>query len=67
MTPARLAVAGGLWLALFAIVFSAGAAFGAWPPPPEGFLQGSDLTAGLLFGAVLLASFLAPRRRARVG
>ncbi len=67
MTPARLAVAGAVWLALFALVFSVGAALGAWPEPPHDFLRGSDLAAGLIFGGVLLAVFLLPRRGARVG
>ena len=67
MTPARIAAAGAGWLAAFALVFSAGSAFGAWPLPPEGFLHGSDLAAGLVFGAVLLATFLRPRRPSPVG
>ncbi len=67
MTPARVAVAGAAWLALFALVFTAGSAFGVWPPPPEGFLHGTDLAAGLLSGGALLVSFLLPRRPARVG
>jgi len=67
MTPGRVAAAGAAWLAAFALVFSAGSAVGAWPAPPEGFLSGSDLAAGLLFGAVLLASFLRPRRAFSVG
>jgi hypothetical protein len=67
MTPARLTFAGAAWLALFAVFFTVGAALGAWPPPPEGFLQGSDLAAGLFFGGALLVTFLAPRRRIRVG
>jgi threonine/homoserine/homoserine lactone efflux protein len=67
MTPARIAVLGAVWLAAFAVLFSAGSAFGAWPPPPEGFLRGSDLAAGLVFGGVLLATFLRPGRRSPVG
>lgn len=67
MTPARAAFVGATWLALFALVFTAGSAFGAWPPPPEGFLHDTDLAAGLSAGGALLAVFLLPRRPARVG
>lgn len=67
MTPSRLAVAAAAWLVLFAFVFSLGTAMDVWPPPPEGFLHGSDLAAGLAFGAVLLVTFLVPRRRFPVG
>jgi len=67
MTPGRVAAAAAGWLAAFALVFAAGSAVGAWPAPPEGFLSGSDLAAGLVFGAVLLGTFLRPRRRFPVG
>ncbi len=67
MTPARIAAVSAGWLAAFALLFSAGSAFGAWPAPPEGFLRGSDLAAGLAFGAVLLTAFLRPRRPTPVG
>ena len=67
MTPSRLAAAAAGWLVLFALVFSVGAALDAWPAPPEGFLSGSDLAAGLAFGVVLLVTFLVPRRRFPVG
>lgn len=62
--PARLAVAGLLWLALFSLVFTAGAALDLWPPGPEGGFQGIDLVAGFVFGLVLLLSLLrAPASR----
>lgn len=58
MTPSRVVAAAAVWLAGFAALFAAGRAFGAWPEPPEGFLAGSDLAAGLAFGAILLVSWL---------
>ena len=62
--PARLAVAGAIWLALFATIFTVGSALDLWPPPPVGGFRGVDLAAGLLFGVVLLASLLRqPRSR----
>jgi hypothetical protein len=65
--PARLAAAGSVFLGLFALLFSAGSALGAWPPPPEGAFQGSDLAAGFAFGLLLLAGLLirSPRRARR--
>ena len=53
--PARLAIAGAVWLTLFAALFTAGSALDLWPPPPLGGFRGVDLAAGLLFGIVLLA------------
>ena len=54
-TPhARLAVAGLAGLAVFALIFSLGHAFGVWPGPPLGGFAGSDLAAGILFAATLL-------------
>lgn len=50
----RLAVAGLAALAVFALVFSAGHAFGIVPAPPLGGFAGTDLAAGLLFGVALL-------------
>ncbi len=58
MTAARLAVAGGIWLALFAALFTTGSALDLWPPPPAGGFRGVDLAAGLLFGVALLVSLL---------
>jgi MYXO-CTERM domain-containing protein len=60
--PGRLAAAAAIGLALFAILFSAGAALGLWPQPPEGGFQGVDLYAGLAFGAALLFALLLRRR-----
>ena len=56
--PARLAVAGAIWLTLFATLFTIGSVLDLWPPPPRGGLRGVDLAAGLLFGVVLLGSLL---------
>jgi hypothetical protein len=63
---ARLAAAGGVFLGLFALVFSAGSALGVWPAPPEGGYRGVDLAAGFAFGLVLLIT-LASRRRLPLG
>jgi hypothetical protein len=60
---ARLAGAGAGFLALFALLFSAGAALDVWPGPPEGGFRGTDLAAGLAFGVALLATLLLPRGR----
>jgi hypothetical protein len=57
----RLAVAGLAGLAAFALVFSAGHAFGWWPGPPLGGFAGTDLAAGMLFGAALLVVLLRGR------
>ncbi len=65
--PARLAAAGSGFLALFAGLFSAGAALGVWPAQPEGAFHGTDLAAGLAFGSVLLVTLLSPRRRIPLG
>ena len=62
MTPARLAVAGAIWLTLFAALFTIGSTLGLWPPPPLGGFRGVDLAAGLLFGVVLLVSLLRKSR-----
>ena len=67
MPVARLAAACGVFLGLFALVFSAGSALGVWPLPPEGGFRGIDLAAGFVFGVVLLITFLAPRRRLPLG
>lgn len=56
------AVLGLLWLAAFALLFTAGSAIGVWPPAPPN-LGDLDLPAGLAFG-VALGATLAWRRRA---
>ena len=60
---ARLAAACGVFLGLFALIFSAGSAFGVWPALPVGGFQGIDLVAGFPFALVLLVTLLASRRR----
>ena len=47
----RLAVAGGAIVALFAVLFTAGSALGAWPAPPVGAFIGWDLWVGIAVGA----------------
>ena len=64
---ARLAAACGVFLGLFALIFSAGSAFGVWPALPEGGYHGIDLVAGFAFGLVLLITLLASRRRLPLG
>ncbi len=54
----RLAVASLGWLALFALCVAVAEAVGLRPEPPEGGFHGSDLAAGLVFGAALLASLV---------
>lgn len=61
-SSARLAAACGVFLGLFALVFSAGTALGVWPLPPEGGFHGIDLVAGFAFGTVLLITLLGSRR-----
>ncbi|MEX0881190.1 MAG: hypothetical protein WD451_15865 [Thermoanaerobaculia bacterium] len=56
--PARLAVAGAIWLAAFAALFSIGSALDLWPAPPACGFRGVDLAAGFLFGLVLLWGLL---------
>ena len=56
--PARLAVAGAIWLTLFAALYTVGSVLNLWPAPPPGGFRGVDLAAGFLFGAVLLVSIL---------
>jgi len=58
----RRAAVGLFALAAFVIVFGVGHALRLWPGPPEGGFAGTDLAAGLAFGAVLLVTFVAPRR-----
>ena len=57
----RLAVAGLAGLALFAVLFSVGHAFGWWPEPPDAGFAGTDLAAGVVFGIVLLIVLLRGR------
>jgi len=56
--PFRLAVACALWLALFALLYTLGASVRLWPELPAGALRGTDLAAGLLFGALVLLALL---------
>ncbi len=64
--PARLAVAGAIWLTLFATLFTIGSTLDLWPPPPAGGFRRVDLAVGLLFGVVLLWILLRkPRSRLR--
>jgi len=61
-TPhARLAVAGLLGLAGFALLFSIGRARSGWFGPPLGGFAGSDLVAGIVFAIVLLAVLMRGR------
>jgi hypothetical protein len=60
---ARLVGFGAAFLALFALLFSAGAALDVWPGPPEGAFRGTDLAAGLAFGVALLGTLLFRRGR----
>lgn len=53
-----LAVAGLLWLGIFSLLFSIGAALGLWPPAPEGRFAHLDLAVGLGFGVCLLLYLL---------
>jgi uncharacterized protein (TIGR03382 family) len=55
------AVLGLLWLAAFALLFTAGSAIGVWPPAPRN-LGDFDLPAGLAFGVALLATLVRRRR-----
>jgi hypothetical protein len=65
--PARLAIAGALWLALFSTLFSIGSAFHLWPDLPGHLFANWDLYAGLAFGVVLLAALAAAGGRKSVG
>ena len=62
MTAARLAIGGLVWLGVFSLLFSTGAALRTWPSPPPGALHGVDLLVGIVFGAALLAVELTVRR-----
>ena len=62
-SPARVAVAGAVFLGLFGLLYSVGSALGVWPPPPEGGFQGVDLAAGFAFGLLLLGALLTEARR----
>ncbi|HTY43527.1 MAG TPA: hypothetical protein VMH79_16795 [Thermoanaerobaculia bacterium] len=58
----RRAAAGLGALAAFTLVFGIGHVFAWWPEPPARGFRGTDLAAGLAFGAVLLVTLVAPRR-----
>ena len=49
-----LAAAGLIWLGIFSLFFSIGAALGVWPPVREAHFAQLDLAVGLVFGACLL-------------
>src|ERR1700687_3774159 len=53
-----LAAAGLIWLGIFSLFFSVGAALGVWPAVPEGRVAQLDLGVGLGFGVCLLLSLL---------
>jgi hypothetical protein len=59
----RLAAAGFLWLALFALLYSAGTSLDLWPPPPEDAFRDWDLYAGLAFAVLLFAALVRGRAR----
>ena len=63
MSAARLAFLAAGILTLFAILFTAGVALGAWPVLPPGAFLGWDLWVGLAVGLVWLI-LLARRGRA---
>ena len=57
-----LAVAGLVWLGLFSLFFSIGAALDFWPQAPEGRFGRLDLAVGIVFGIVLLLQLLRESR-----
>lgn len=59
----RLALSGAALLALFAVLFTAGSALGAWPSTPVGAFLGWDLRVGLGVGAAWLIALLMRRGR----
>ena len=62
----RVAISAALvWLALFAILYTAGDIVGAWPKLPPGAFYDWDLYFGLAAGILLFASL--PIRRVRAG
>jgi polyferredoxin len=63
--PIRLAALAGLWLALFALIFTVGVSLEIWPSPPPGALRGADFIAGVVFLLVLLAVLLGAAFRRR--
>jgi hypothetical protein len=60
--PRGLAIAGLLWLGLFSLFFSIGAALDLWPTAPEGRFGRLDLAVGIVFGVVLLLQLLRESR-----
>lgn len=58
----RWAAAAAALLALFAILFTAGAALGAWPQLPPGAFWGWDLWVGLAVSLLLLVYLLRGKR-----
>jgi hypothetical protein len=54
----KWAAAAGTALATFAILYTAGAALGAWPQLPPDAFWGWDLWVGIAAGVILLAGLL---------
>jgi hypothetical protein len=61
-TAVRTVLLSSLILAVFSAVYSAAAWYDWWPRLPPGALHDTDLWAGLLGGAVLLALLILPQR-----
>ena len=61
-TAARTVLLSCLALAVFSAVYSAAAWYDWWPRLPPGALHDTDLWAGLIGGAALLALLVVPQR-----
>ncbi len=59
---ARPVIAGLLWLAAFAALYTAGDEIGAWPESPPGAFRDVDLVAGFLAGIAVLVLLARPKR-----
>jgi hypothetical protein len=53
-----LAIAGLLWLGLFSLVFSIGAALDLWPAAAESRSGRIEVAVGVAFGVLLLGSLI---------
>jgi hypothetical protein len=62
---ARPVVAGLLWLAIFAALYTAGDEVGAWPKFAAGAFRNLDLVVGFLAGVTLLFVLAARNGRRR--